>query len=73
LRANKTFGGPGHNAIVHTPAGNDYIVYHAYYTINGWVYRGQPRVLMVDKITWANDWPKINDGTPSTTAQPMPR
>jgi beta-xylosidase len=30
------------------------------------------RQILVDRITWQNNWPSISDGTPSTAPAPWP-
>ena len=51
---------PGHGTAVHTAAGADYLLYHAYPSA-GTVYLGRESVL--DRITWTADgWPVVNSG-----------
>ena len=51
---------PGHGTIVKTPAGRDYMLYHAY-DAKDTVYVGRQAVL--DEVTWTADgWATINDG-----------
>lgn len=72
LANNASWVGPGHGSVV--PAGDDlYFIYHA------WVSNGaggrdstQGRHVLLDKITFTNNWPVLSDGTPSTTLQPWP-
>jgi arabinan endo-1,5-alpha-L-arabinosidase len=65
---------PGHNSTVADAAGHDWIVYHA-------VDRQRPRtkasddlntrrVMLIDRIDWANGWPVI--AGPSAAPQPAP-
>lgn len=70
IKGNDRWKGPGHNSeIITDDDGNDWILYHAYDAKAP----SKGRVLMMDKITWDKDgWPVVNDGTPSTTAQPAP-
>ncbi|HSC88302.1 MAG TPA: family 43 glycosylhydrolase [Polyangiaceae bacterium] len=72
LANNATWVGPGHGSVV--PAGDDlYFVYHAWPS-NGEGGRDAAagRHVLVDRIVFDNGWPKISDGTPSTTHQPWP-
>ena len=70
IKGNDRWKGPGHNSeIITDDEGNDWILYHAYDAKKP----DKGRVLMMDKIVWDKDgWPTVNDGTPSTTAQPAP-
>jgi arabinan endo-1,5-alpha-L-arabinosidase len=63
----KTFVGPGHNSnIITDDAGNDWILYHAYWKGNN--YDG--RCLLLDRVHWDEDgWPIIGNGTPSLTSE----
>ena len=61
LRANSSYRAPGHNSAVHA-WGNSYMIYHAYPAGT------RRRVPMLDRIAWANDWPRVHNGTPSTTS-----
>ncbi|HWW40413.1 family 43 glycosylhydrolase [Pedobacter sp.] len=74
IQRNNRFAGPGHNAQIMTDdAGTDWFLYHAIEIANPVVSSGaNRRALMLDKLSWNNDWPEIKDGTPSTTAQPKP-
>jgi beta-xylosidase len=62
--------GPGHNSVVHTPAGADYIVYHSWK--QGQVGGGVGRVVLVDRIEWSNGWPSILSA-PSHVSLPLPQ
>ena len=60
--ADGTFRGPGHNAaLVRDDAGTDWLLYHSYWSGNG--YKG--RCLMMDPVRWEKGWPVIADGQPS--------
>lgn len=69
LQANSHFWAVGHNATVQDTQGNDWIIYHARI-------RSSPsddRNLMLDRITWKNGWPTVNDGKgPTWQPQPAP-
>jgi GH43 family beta-xylosidase len=58
--------GPGHCSVVDTPAGDTYVVYHAWEAshVNG-------RVVLTDALFWRNDWPVV-PAAPSSTSRPMP-
>lgn len=70
IKGNTRWKGTGHNSeIVTDDNGNDWLLYHAYDANNP----DKGRMMLLDKITWSSDgWPSINDGTPTTTAQPAP-
>ena len=73
LGNNKTWVGPGHQAVT-TVDGIDYLVYHAWAVkADGTRDTSKGRLLMVDRIEWVNDWPQIGDnGTPSSGLLPGP-
>jgi beta-xylosidase len=56
--------GPGHNSVVRTPAGQDYLVYHA------WDAARTARRMFVDRLRWTPQGPR-SDG-PTLTPQPAP-
>lgn len=61
--------GPGHNSeIITDDEGQTWLLYHSYDMNNGC----NGRLMLLDKITWQNDWPVINDGHPSSDAQDAP-
>lgn len=77
LEANATWNAPGHNSVVQDAAGDDWMVYHA-------IDREQPRretgipgvqwdrrVMLMDRIEYVNDWPRIEKGQPSEIS-PVP-
>lgn len=70
LRRDENWLGPGHGSVVKGPNGHDYFVYHAWQ--RGRVGGRNPRMLLIDRIHWENGWPRINDGSPSNTEQPVP-
>ncbi|SEN92507.1 arabinan endo-1,5-alpha-L-arabinosidase [bacterium A37T11] len=69
-----SFVGPGHNAhIVTDDKGTDWFLYHAISIANPKLANGTTlRALMLDKLTWENDWPVIKDKKPSSTLQSAP-
>lgn len=70
LRRDENWLGPGHGSIVRAHDGHDYFVYHAWQ--RGRVGGRNPRMLLMDRIHWENEWPRINDGSPSAAPQPAP-
>lgn len=61
---NDRFVGTGHNSeIVQDAEGNDWILYHAVSVANT-----KGRVLMLDRVRWANDWPFVEGAMPSVKA-----
>lgn len=64
LESNESWPAPGHNSIATDAAGNDWIVYHAF--------RGNARVMMLDRIIYDGGWPRVAGGRPSTTRQAAP-
>ncbi len=76
LEGNSTggFAGPGHNAeIVTDDAGTDWLLYHAIDKKIPFLPVGATRrPLMLDKITWEDNWPVISGNQPSVTDQKMP-
>lgn len=63
LEGNSSFTHPGHNSVI-TNGSDDFLVYHAYQ-------KGKSdRAVLIDKITYENDWPVINNGNgPSSSKQ----
>jgi beta-xylosidase len=57
--------GPGHNSLVTTPDGVDYIVYHA------WDPAHTARRMFIDRLDWTPDGPRT--AGPTVTPQPIPR
>jgi beta-xylosidase len=57
--------GPGHNSVVTTPEGVDYIVYHA------WDPARTARQMYIDRLDWTPDGPTTVG--PTITPQPIPR
>ncbi|QDX26905.1 family 43 glycosylhydrolase [Sphingomonas suaedae] len=67
LRRNVTWQAPGHNAVFVDGAGHHWMVYHARRPN-----APNKRVLMMDRITWQNGWPRIANDSPSTGAVAAP-
>lgn len=68
------FAGPGHNAeIVTDDKGTDWLLYHGMMKSNARLSNGtNRRSLMLDKITWVNEWPQIQGQQPSVVRQNGP-
>ena len=68
LKGNSVFSSPGHSSrIITDDAGNDWILYHAYPNDKDY------RCLMLDQVTWENEWPVINTTYPSTYGYTLPQ
>ena len=63
------FVGPGHNGdLITDKKGQTWLLYHAFK-------KEKPatgRVMLLDQITWSNDWPVIQNAQPSTGKKPGP-
>ncbi len=70
LTSNAAWGGPGHCSIVDTPAGDTYIVNHAWQAGQESA-AGAFRMTLTDALTWGPTWPSI-PLAPSSTTRPMP-
>ena len=69
IEANDTFKGTGHNSeIITDDKGETWFLYHAYKVDD----EKAGRCMLLDKISWVDDWPVVNDGTPTTTKQQGP-
>ena len=76
LAADDTWRAPGHNAVIQDADGTDWMIYHA-------INRNQPtrptgtgaiwdrRVMLMDRITYDDGWPRIENSAPSGAA-PVP-
>jgi arabinan endo-1,5-alpha-L-arabinosidase len=65
LEGDDRFLAPGHCAVTRDEAGEWWMLYHAYEQGDPWVGDTPRRVLMLDRIEWADGWPEVGDGTPS--------
>lgn len=74
LKANDKFVGVGHGSrIITDDADQDWILYHGIDIEQGKVSSGASRrMLLLDKVDWADDWPVIKGDTPSVKAQNKP-
>ncbi|MCF0061200.1 family 43 glycosylhydrolase [Dyadobacter chenwenxiniae] len=75
IQPNEKYAGTGHNArLITDNAGTDWLLYHAIDRSNPTVSTGaNRRVLMLDKVTWKDNWPEILNAQPSIdkTAAPL--
>jgi GH43 family beta-xylosidase len=64
------WAGPGHCAVVDTPAGDTYMVYHAWQSgcVNA---PGCGRLVLTDAVFWTGGWPAV-PFAPSSASRPMP-
>jgi arabinan endo-1,5-alpha-L-arabinosidase len=74
LVRNERWNAPGHNSIVADAAGQEWTFYHAIDPATPKVGSsdGDRRVMLMDRVTYRDGWPRIGDGTPSTGAQSRP-
>lgn len=73
LAGSNPWAGPGHSTIVTDEAGTDWLAYHAIPKGNPFLPSGaNRRPMLIDKIVWANGWPEIGDGSPSSTRPDLP-
>ncbi len=73
LSKNLSWIGPGHVTIVTDDAGTEWVMYHAAPASAPRLGAGpQNREGMIDKLSWVDGWPRIGDGTPSSTAPAVP-
>lgn len=61
------FSSPGHcSRIITDDAGQEWILYHAYRHDMDY------RCLMLDRVTWVDEWPVVNSGVPSCNSYVAP-
>ena len=63
------WAGPGHCSVVDTPAGDTYIVFHAWEA--GAIGAAPGRLVLVDAIEWIAGWPAV-PLAPSSNSRPLP-
>ena len=69
IEGNDRWKGPGHNSeIITDDEGQDWLLYHSYDKNNNC----NGRLMLLDRITWKNDWPVVGDGHPGSTEQDAP-
>jgi len=75
IQPNEKYAGTGHNArLITDRAGTDWLLYHAIDRSKPNVSTGaNRRVLMLDKVTWRDNWPEVLNAQPSIekTAAPL--
>lgn len=75
LRNNGFWLAPGHNSVVRDAQGTDWILYHAVDAARAHFENqplGSPRVMLLDRIEYVDDWPRIAGDQPSTSRQRAP-
>ncbi|HEX8474685.1 MAG TPA: glycoside hydrolase family 43 protein [Pyrinomonadaceae bacterium] len=80
LARNERWIAPGHNSVVTDAEGQDWIAYHAIDTnrrlLQGDDIKGDRdvrRIMLIDRLIYRRGWPRVEWGSPSTTAKPAPR
>lgn len=70
---------PGHNSVLTDATGQDWIAYHAINVRRPYMTqviggdRSVRRVMLIDRLVWRDGWPRVEGGTPSSTAVPAPK
>lgn len=72
LEYNDKWIAPGHNSIVEDGKGDLWIVYHAMDREKRKADNIDNRVVLIDKVTFADGWPVIGNGTPSESFMEAP-
>lgn len=71
LTSNRDWSGPGHGSVVRGPSGDWVHVYHSW--VAGQIGAAPGRVVLVDRITWSDGWPRMHSApSPRSRSQPMP-
>jgi arabinan endo-1,5-alpha-L-arabinosidase len=66
IHGNNSFVGTGHNAeIVQDDNASDWIIYHAFSLKDP----EAGRLVLMDQVHWKDDWPYVENNTPSSTAE----
>jgi arabinan endo-1,5-alpha-L-arabinosidase len=79
LERNQRFIAPGHNSIVTDEAGQDWIFYHAIDSrerlLKGSIGgdRDVRRIMMMDRVSYQDGWPRFDGGTPSIAPRRAPK
>ncbi|HET7457890.1 MAG TPA: glycoside hydrolase family 43 protein [Gemmatimonadaceae bacterium] len=77
LRAGDPWLAPGHNSTVTDDAGAEWMVYHAINSANPYLIPGNTNIsrrpMLIDPITYANGWPTVGTGVPSSTPRTRPK
>jgi arabinan endo-1,5-alpha-L-arabinosidase len=78
LRRGEVWIAPGHNSVVTDRDGQDWIAYHAIDVKRPYLEeamsgdRSVRRVMLLDRLTWRDGWPRVEGGTPSASRAPAP-
>ncbi|NJY62117.1 family 43 glycosylhydrolase [Salinimicrobium sp. CDJ15-81-2] len=68
LKKNEAWIAPGHNSLIQDEQGTYWMAYHA-------IDANAPnagRKMLLDKVSWKDGWPYVNNGTPSTGQEMVP-
>jgi arabinan endo-1,5-alpha-L-arabinosidase len=71
LRRGRNWIAPGHNSVFTDDAGQDWIAYHAISVARPYLDekiggdRSVRRVMLIDRLSWREGWPRVEGGTPS--------
>jgi len=65
LAANDAWRAPGHNSVIADDAGTDWVLYHA-------MQAPPHRIMLLDRLVWQDGWPRVEGGSPSSSAQAAP-
>lgn len=69
VTSNSSWGGPGHCSVIDTPAGDTYMVFHAWEAAH--IGASPGRLTLTDEVVWQNDWPAV-PFAPSSKTRPLP-
>lgn len=77
LEQSAVWSAPGHNSVVTDDDGNDWILYHAIDAerplFEDLLRDGpSPRVMLLDRVTYRDGWPRIRDDQPSSALENVP-
>jgi arabinan endo-1,5-alpha-L-arabinosidase len=78
VRRSDVWIAPGHNSVFTDAAGQDWMAYHAINVNRPYMAaviggdRAVRRVMLIDRLVWRDGWPRVEGGTPSSTAVPAP-
>jgi arabinan endo-1,5-alpha-L-arabinosidase len=78
LRRSDVWIAPGHNSVITDRNGQDWIAYHAIDVKRPYLEeamsgdRSVRRVMLLDRLTWRDGWPRVEGGSPSASAAPAP-
>lgn len=73
LAGDDRWAGPGHSTLITDENGTDWLAYHAIPRNDPYMASGvNRRPAMIDKVVWANGWPEVGDGSPTSTRPELP-